>query len=645
MIRHPSILISGSVLVFVILAFFGILFFVSQIENHSTVKDDSDFNNSAFVKFNTEDEFFNFLETSKDNGAVSFANTAAPTIAVAEAGKSINESKLNFSQTNVQVLGVDEPDIVKTDGKSIFISYDYIYRIMPFVGSKNKILPDYDFSYETKIIGVNEKGEVKKESSLKEFGKMLISDNVLILFSNTDNSIYGYDISDRRSPKKIWSIQNEFQISEARLLNGRIYLVSKKFASFKREKDCSIRLFTGSSFVVQSCLDIYYNPDSSSDYIYNVSFLNPKTGEISNGITFFGGGKSEVYVSDKNIYVLYVANKNGFDILKDFFNKNIDIFGELNQKIKKVLSYDISDQAKFLEIRLLVNEKINSDKDFRKTLESRVKKYVVQNAENSTLTKIIKIDIDNFSKKAEGEVPGFLYDRFAVDEYKDNLRIVSTVDTSYLRSVFSVFGIYFESNSLSTLYVLDGLLKKVGSVSNMGVSEKVYSVRMVKDKAYIVTFKKVDPFYVLSLDDPKNPRIEGELKIPGFSSYLHIINNNSVLGIGKENSNIKLSLFDVSNLQAPAEKSKLILPAFFSDVLQDSKAFLVNYDREFFFMPTSSGAYIVSYKNNQLNTLKYVDRFYAKRAVFVGDFIYLISNDEMLVLDMNSWEEIERIKI
>ena len=645
MIKHPFILVYGSVLLFIILAFFGILFFISQIKNHSIVKDDDGFNSNTFVKFNTEDDFFNFLEISKGDSVIPFTSTEAPNIAITEAEKNINKSKLNFSQTNVQVLGVDEPDIVKTDGKSIFVSYDYFYRIMPFVRSKNKILPDDYFSYETKIIGVNDKGEVKRESSLKEFGKMLISDNVLVLFSNTDNSIYGYDISDRRSPKKIWSIQNEFQLSEARLLNERIYLVSKKFANFEREKDCSIKLFTGSFFVVQPCLDVYYNPESSSDYIYNVSLLNPKTGEISNGITFFGNRRSEVYVSDKNIYVLYTVNKNSFDILKDFFNKNIDIFGELSQKIKKVLNYDISNQAKFLEIRLLVNERINSDKDFRKTLEDRIKKYVVQNAGNSTLTKIIKIDINNFSKKSEGKVPGFLYDRFAVDEYDGNLRIVSTIDTSYLRSVFSVFGIYFEPNSLSTLYVLDSSLKEIGSVSNMGISEKVYSVRMVKNKAYIVTFKKVDPFYVLSLDDPKNPKIEGELKMPGFSSYLHVINNNFVLGVGKEKSNIKLSLFDVSNLQSPTEKSKLILPAFFSDVLQDPKAFLVNYDREFFFMPTSSGAYIVSYKNDQLNILKYVDKFYAKRAVFVGGFIYLISDDEMLVLDMNSWGEIERIKI
>ena len=85
----------------------------------------------------------------------------------------------------------------------------------------------------------------------------------------------------------------------------------------------------------------------------------------------------------------------------------------------------------------------------------------------------------------------------------------------------------------------------------MGKDERIYSARFIGDKGYLVTFKQVDPFYVLDLSNPKKPEIKGELKIPGYSSYLHPISDDLILGIGKEGSVVKVSLFDVSDPTNP----------------------------------------------------------------------------------------------
>ena len=95
-------------------------------------------------------------------------------------------------------------------------------------------------------------------------------------------------------------------------------------------------------------------------------------------------------------------------------------------------------------------------------------------------------------------------------------------------------------------------MKIEGSVVDLGQGERIYSVRFIEDKGYVVTFKQVDPFYVLDLSDPMNPEKKGELKIPGYSSYLHPITKDKILGIGEENNKVKISLFDVSD---PADPS------------------------------------------------------------------------------------------
>ncbi|HID43276.1 MAG TPA: hypothetical protein EYP30_05785, partial [Archaeoglobaceae archaeon] len=182
-----------------------------------------------------------------------------------------------------------------------------------------------------------------------------------------------------------------------------------------------------------------------------------------------------------------------------------------------------------------------------------------------------------------------------------------------------------------------------GSIKDFGKEERIYSVRFIGDKGYIVTFRETDPFFVIDLSDPENPEIKGELKIPGYSSYLHPINDDLILGIGKEDRNVKISLFDVSNPEKPKEIDKYELDEYWSDVLNTHHAFLLDSKHEIFFLPGGKGGYVFSYENEELKLENAVSTS-AIRAIYIEDYLYIIGN-EVIVFDENTWEKVNELEL
>ena len=173
--------------------------------------------------------------------------------------------------------------------------------------------------------------------------------------------------------------------------------------------------------------------------------------------------------------------------------------------------------------------------------------------------------------EASGEVLGVIHNQFSLSEHNGYLRIVTTVGGPWGD----------DSDSQVRVLSTDGdVLTEVGSVGDIGRGEQVQSVRFVGDVGYVVTFRQIDPFYTIDLSDPANPRILGELKIPGFSSYLHPISDTTVLGVGSDAdpdgriTGAKVSLFDVSDLAAPREVAVWTAPDGWNDVGWDHRAFL-----------------------------------------------------------------------
>ena len=195
----------------------------------------------------------------------------------------------------------------------------------------------------------------------------------------------------------------------------------------------------------------------------------------------------------------------------------------------------------------------------------------------SAVTTIHRFDISNPTRtryRGSGQVSGYLLDQWSLSEYDGVLRVVSTEAPAWLTSTDST------ESSLTTLRLADGALNRVGRVGNLGKGERVYAVRFVGPTGYVVTFKQVDPLYTVDLADPARPRVLGELEIPGYSAYLHPIGENLLLGVGQDvddkgrPSGTQLSLFDVSDLRHPTRLAHSTLGQGWSEAESDHHAFL-----------------------------------------------------------------------
>ena len=183
---------------------------------------------------------------------------------------------------------------------------------------------------------------------------------------------------------------------------------------------------------------------------------------------------------------------------------------------------------------------------------------------------------------ASGDVPGHLLNQFSLDEYEDHLRVATTVE-GWTGSRAYLF---------NNVYVLDDDMQTVGRIEYIAPDERIYSSRFIGDRLYLVTFKRIDPFFVIDLSDPARPGILGMLKIPGFSDYLHPYDKNHIIGIGRETAEnqwggvstegLKLALFDVSDVNNPAmiDKVEIGVSGSDSEALRDHKAFLFDRDEE-----------------------------------------------------------------
>ncbi|HEY8585065.1 MAG TPA: beta-propeller domain-containing protein [Capillimicrobium sp.] len=172
--------------------------------------------------------------------------------------------------------------------------------------------------------------------------------------------------------------------------------------------------------------------------------------------------------------------------------------------------------------------------------------------------------------RATGSVPGHLLNQFSLSEHDGVLRAATTQD-----------GPEGSESLVTTLRARDGGLERVGQVGGLGKTERIYAVRFIDDVGYVVTFRQTDPLYTIDLSDPAQPRVAGELKIPGYSAYLHPVGDGLLLGVGQDATDegrvrgTQLSLFDVSDPAAPKRLHQRTLgQGSSSDVEWDHHAFL-----------------------------------------------------------------------
>jgi len=199
-------------------------------------------------------------------------------------------------------------------------------------------------------------------------------------------------------------------------------------------------------------------------------------------------------------------------------------------------------------------------------------------------TYIHKLDLSQRQARyvGSGTVEGYLLDQFSMDEHKGVLRVATTI-SSRVSELGNPFGRLETTNRVSTYREEDGQLKLLGQSEELAKGERIYSARFLGNKGYVVTFRQVDPLFTFDLSDPARPRKVGELKVPGFSTYIHPLGEGHLLTIGvhmDENGDwrsrsLKLSLFDVTDLANPRETFTQLVGSLYgwSEALHEHKAF------------------------------------------------------------------------
>lgn len=611
-------------------------------------------------RFTSEEDFLSYLA-----GSAEVTSTTAWGIpsrsGIGEMGEevSFDESKavpsagegeeVRVSETNVQVRGIDEPDIVKTDGENIFFSqtpyvyYRWIEEEMAIDSEEKSEIPTDES--ETKVVKAYPPEDLDQLSAIEKTGDLLLYEDTLVIFDY--EAISGYDVTNPSSPEKLWEFEYDDRsyLVDARLDEDKIYIVTK--TNVDTSRPCPITpLAQNDEYVTIQCTDVFHPAiNVPVDTTFSVMIIDAVKGEVEKKVSFVGTtDTSIVYMSSNALYITYSYYEDFVKFFYDFFTGECQdiIPAMVINQIRKLQEYDISTQAKYVEFEVILERFVNSlDDDEQLELENeltnRMSEYYTEHKRDLERTGIIKVDSEDLDIAASGSVPGQPLNQFSLDEHEDHLRIATTIG-------WSVFAGNSE-DSVSDVYVLDSNLNQTGSVQNMGEGERIYSVRFIQDKGYVVTFKQVDPFFVLDLSDPSSPELKGELKIPGYSSYLHPITKDKILGIGKEDQNVKLSLFDVSDPTNPKEVAKYELEEYWSDVLETHHAFLLDSKHEVFFMPGSKGGYVFSYANDKLKLEKAGSNIVARRAIYIEDFMYIVGEDKIVVLDESDWEVVKRMTL
>ena len=259
-----------------------------------------------------------------------------------------------------------------------------------------------------------------------------------------------------------------------------------------------------------------------------------------------------------------------------------------------------------------------------------------------TVTKIA-LNGGEFDISAQGEVTGHLLNQFSLDEYNGNLRLAVT---NYIEKEEDGTWVY---NTENAVYVLDENLELIGSVDGLARGERIYSARFMGEKIYMVTFKETDPLFVIDASDPTAPKVLGELKIPGFSNYLHPFGEDMLIGFGEDiefneefnstkKKGLKLSLFDVSDPTNPIEVDTITFGDAYShsEAQYNHKQILFDAKRSLFGFPmnnyvgTDINAFVlVEVSENGFTPTKIVklsDMGYNLRGVTIGDVLFTVSN-------------------
>ncbi|TET91714.1 MAG: hypothetical protein E3J35_01365 [Methanomassiliicoccales archaeon] len=569
-------------------------------------------------RFSSLSEMKEYIESSaerdygrwEEGGWSLFPTLGGITATAPTTGGSFNDVS-DYSTTNIQVEGVDEPDIVKTDGQYLYVKS----------GEEIVILRAYPGS-EARVLSRIEVGQSARE--------MFLAGARLVVFDSSyysDTTIKIYNVAQPSSPRLAQTVSISGRYLDSRLIDNYVYVVTTSYVYRSQAIELPTIVNDDNTKQVMPQEVCYFDEQAPSYSLTLIVSINVLTEDLLYKVYLTDSGQ-HVYASLENIYIAGT----------DYGPVALNMWG---------------------------------------------------GGQFSQGTSIHKISIDEgkIDHVASGAVPGRVLNQFSMDEHEGYFRIATTSG-----SVWRGGG-----SSQNSVYVLDANMKMIGRLEGLAPGEQIYSARFMGDRCYLVTFKKIDPFFVIDLKNPFFPRVLGELKIPGYSDYLHPIDDRHVIGIGKDTHDmgdfawfqgVKLSLFDVTFVSNPREISQYIIGHRGTDsyALRDHKAFMYSASNNLLIIPillaeidesdyqgevppnaygdyTFQGAYVFSVTIQDGFQLRgrithmedgediggrwgyYSSRSCVTRSLYIEDGIYTISEKMVKINDMDDLSEMKAIEL
>lgn len=661
----------------------------------------------ALNKFSSYEELVTFLKTNVQGGQYALDSrgatleesndmwtqpAAAEPAPQPESPKTPTDSQTSgesdYSKTNVQVEGVDEADIVKTDGEYIYIvSGNNLTIVKAYPPEEARVVSK--LSFEGSIMGIFINGDrlavfINDYMLYTLYGGLTIAEETVSTDSSTVDSpektvpetgtnaveprdvdvpvngtttpelispptepmtppiepvpfvyepptttVKVYDISNEAEPVQSREFTIDGNYFSSRMIGNYVYVIATMYTLYTETDVALPRIHSNNETEVIEPADIYYYNFTDTSYTFTtivaVNLANDE--QTPTHETIVMGGTSAVYVSTGNIYLTFP--------------------------------------------------------DYNWWQEDDTMKTTIQR---------VRIDKDSITFVASGEVPGYILNQFSMDEYNGYFRIATTINNNNWRTFDQT------STTKNNIYVLDMNLKVVGSLEDLAPGEQIYSTRFMGKRGYMVTFRNIDPLFVIDLSNPTSPKVLGQLKVTGYSGYLHPYDENILIGIGKETiydakedfawyQGLKISLFDVIDVSNPVEIAKYEIGDRGTDspILYEHKSLLFDREKNLMVIPVMlaeinesnypegvpdnaygeyvwQGAYVFDISENGIvlrGTITHMDdnqdllklRYYfgydytVQRSLYIENVLYTISSMKIKMNNLNTLSEINTIEL
>ncbi|ADL53333.1 beta-propeller domain-containing protein [Clostridium cellulovorans] len=592
------------------------------VSNDITITSVSDFEELPKINdFDNLEAILKQYSSSSRYGGVVSKSTEIATGGTADmlTGNMQDTGKSENVTTNNQVQGVEEGDIVQTDGEYIYYgknSYENNSSIAKVIITKTNSAGKLE---KTKEIVFSDSGHSSIMNLFIKGDKLIVEGYQIEAGDSSIVKIYNIRDKNNITLEQAYNIDGNFV--RERMIGDKLYFITSKYPypvyglpSTEQEKakenilpKITCEDTTGKKVTTEISLeDICYLPGMNPSAFVTISTIDMAKGTINNYTML--GDTSNIYSSMENLYLIGQSYEN----------------------------IDGKEMATTKDIMIPTNP------------ETTIYKF--------------KYTEDGVAFVAKNSVSGYVLNQFSMDEYDNTFRIATTNFQNDIKD---------QDNNI---YILDDKLQLKGKLEHLAKGEKIYSVRFQEDKGYMVTFKNTDPLFVIDLSDATLPKILGELKIPGFSSYLHPYDENHLIGLGNDTkeiegndefvkrSGIKLSLYDVSDKQNPKEMYKEIIGSeyIYSEALNNHKAFFFNKENNLVGFPVTDYSYNNNNKgfyifkvdiNSGIQNLSYIkldsssEYWYEGDRIFaLKDKLYAVTNNNIQSYDIKTINKLDELR-